>query len=398
MSNDRVGAGIPQGAAVEDEVTSHIAGVTDTARIATAREGGHGESAAAYRGHTSVGVSPREVLHARAVLSETQTSAPERSGEGCVGDGRGSAITNDESRGTAVDDRAGAVEGTDRREAAAGTIQVEGRPLAKIEDRRGHLGGADTAGGAGQLHRALVDIDVAGEGTGTAEDEGSAAGLGERAGAAADRRSNRQRAGGVARPVGRHDDFAGRGTELGAARDQCLEGSSNSPSGVIEKDTARADRQGTIQAHRRGARGADDLERIQALAGPAKIQGAGGQDVICRTARSSDQSNRASILAASWSGEMDSFIGGIASEDTASTPGGGGEADRRRATRSQIQRRTCRAGHEGRKSQGATRSRPADDHLAVACRGSKRAERFLAAAGETVELQNTTRRLRAQVA
>ena len=179
----------------------------------------------------------------------------------------------------------------------------------------------------GKLHRALVDGRVAGINVSAAQDQGPCAGLGQRARSATDERTDGQVARGIASAIGRDDDFAIVGTKLGAARDQPLEGSSYRASRVIEKDTARGDRQDTIQAHRRDARGADDLERIQALAGRAKSQATGGQDVICQAARGSDQGRRGGILSARRGGEIDPVVGSITSKDAVGACGCGGETD-----------------------------------------------------------------------
>ena len=173
----------------------------------------------------------------------------------------------------------------------------------------------------------MVDRGIARINVSTAEDQSSRAGLGQRTRSATDKRTDGQVARGIASAIGRDDDFAIVGAKLGAARDQPLEGSSYRTPAVIEKDTARGDRQDTIQAHRRDARGADDFERIQGLAGRGKIQGAGGQDVICQAARVSDQGRRGGILSARRGGEIDPIIGGIASHDSVGTTGRGGEAD-----------------------------------------------------------------------
>ena len=182
----------------------------------------------------------------------------------------------------------------------------------------------------------MVDRGVTSINVSAAQDQGPCAGLGQRARSAADERTDGQVARGIASAIGRDDDFAIVGAKLGAARDQPLEGSSYRTPAVIEKDTARGDRQDTIQAHRRDARGADDFERIQGLAGRGKIQGAGGQDVICQTARVSDQGRRGGILSAGRGGEIDSVEGGIASQDSVGTGGSRGETNRANA-RLQIQ-------------------------------------------------------------
>ena len=182
----------------------------------------------------------------------------------------------------------------------------------------------------------MVDRGVARINVSTAEDQSSRAGLGQRTRSATDERTDGQVARGIASAIGRDDDFAIVGAKLGAARDQPLEGSSYRTSRVIKKDTSRGDRQDTIQAHRRDARGADDFERIQGLAGRGKIQGAGGQDVICQTARVSDQGRRGGILSARRGGEIDSVEGGIASQDSVGTGGSRGETNRANA-RLQIQ-------------------------------------------------------------
>ena len=348
-------ARVEQGAAIEDERPGVVGDVaaTDGRDLADIGERADGQGAATDDGGAGVIIQAGEGLGTGAVLDDGDSSgglvdqAVEGPARGAVDQG------DDGGRGVGINDGARADEGPDRdtgrsaharpiRTRGAGSVEIEGRALTEIQEGRTGLSGADGGRAAGKSQGAGVDVDAAGEGIGTSDDEETRASLGERTSSTRDQVIDGQRVSGR-RAVGRDDDFRGGSAE------GTRTGDGGGTGAIIKEHTARA--VGEESVERKGL-GTSQFERVHSLgAGDRQV---GGGEIVSRRGEAGGRKcciRRERTRSRTADEPVDAAEGGPTADDAVGTGRTGREGEGPAGDRREIKGGAGTAGTEGSEGQ-----------------------------------------------